>query len=52
MVFAHKEILVKHKKGRVLAYDIKTGVAEVIAQNIAFANGIAFEAHTQSVLFS
>lgn len=52
MRFSNKEVLLKHKKGRIISFDLKTQKAEAILENIAFPNGIVYEKSTQSVIFS
>lgn len=52
MPFFLKELIIGHQKGRVIAYDLKTGSAKVLLDKIAFANGIVFEKETNSIIFS
>ena len=52
MAFSAKESILKHKKGNVLSYDLKTDKLSVIKRNLGFPNGIAYEASKQAIIFS
>ena len=52
MTYFSKESILKHKKGNVLSYDLKTDKLSVIKRNLDFPNGIAYEASKQAVIFS
>jgi sugar lactone lactonase YvrE len=42
----------KHRLGRVISYDLKTGDAAVLLKDLAFPNGIVYEKSTNSIIFS
>jgi sugar lactone lactonase YvrE len=52
MRYSNKEVLFKHRLGRILSYNIKTKEAKVVLEGLAFPNGIVYEKSTSSIIFS
>lgn len=52
MQYSTKEVMLKHHKGSILAFNMATRQVEVVAAGLAFPNGIAYESARQAVLFS
>ena len=52
MKHASKDILLKHKKGRILYYNLVTKQSGVFAEDLAYPNGIVFDKASQSLIFS
>lgn len=52
MRFSNKEVLYKHREGRIISYNLRTGEAAVVLSDIAFPNGIVYEQSTKSIIFS
>jgi sugar lactone lactonase YvrE len=52
MRFSTKEVLLKHRKGRIISYNLSTSVASVVLADLAFPNGIVYEKSTSSIIFS
>lgn len=52
MTFSSKEMLLGHKAGRVLSFDLNSGRSAVVLDEIAFPNGIVYEAKTNSIIFA
>jgi sugar lactone lactonase YvrE len=44
--------LYKHRKGRIISYNLKTKEASVVLKDLAFPNGIVYDKSTQSIIFS
>lgn len=42
MKFANKEALLKHRKGRILAYHLNTKKIDIVLAGLAFPNGIVY----------
>lgn len=52
MILSGKEVMLAHKKGRIIQYHIRNGTANVLIDNIAFPNGIVYEAKSSSIIYS
>lgn len=50
--FAGKDLLLKRKGGRILAYNLKKKKASVVLDELAYPNGIVFDKSSQSIIFS
>lgn len=50
MKHASKDILLKHKKGRILYFDLKNKQSGVFAEDLAYPNGIVFDKNSQSLI--
>lgn len=50
--FFNKEILLKHKKGRIISFNLTSNEAAVVLANLAFPNGIVYDKSTKSIIFS
>lgn len=49
---ASKQVIFKHKKGKIASYNIRTRESLIIAQKLAFPNGIVYHKESQSIIFS
>lgn len=52
MRFSNKEVLYKHKFGKIISYNLRTSEASVVLKDLAFPNGIVYEKSTSSIIFS
>lgn len=50
MRHASKDILLKHQKGRILYYNLRTNQSGVFAEDLAYPNGIVFDKASQSLI--
>ena len=50
--FATKEVMLGHRAGRVIKYEIKTKKGSVFLDDLAFPNGIVYEKKTHSIIFA
>jgi sugar lactone lactonase YvrE len=50
MKHASKDILLKHKKGRILYFDLKNKQYGVFAEDLAYPNGIVFDKKNKSLI--
>ena len=52
MRFANKEVMLKHKKGRIISFNLTSNEAAVVLADLTFPNGIVYEKSTKSIIFS
>lgn len=52
MRFANKEVMLKHKKGRIISFNLTSNEAAVVLANLTFPNGIVYDKSTKSIIFS
>lgn len=52
MRYSNKEVLYKHRKGRIISFDLRSNIATVVLKDLAFPNGIVYDKSTSSIIFS